>query len=140
MFTWCSSQRLKCLSTIHERTYPTGTDDLQVYLGLKTGWTFSANLFGAIFGFAIVKFFSRVFAENFPILGGSFGPKENSIIQTSATAAGGLGNLFVSAIPALYQLNLLGESPRADFPKLLTFTAVSAYYGLFFATPCMSYT
>lgn len=47
-----------------------------VYLGLKSGWTFSANLLGAIVGFAVIKFFSRAFAENFPILGGKFGPRE----------------------------------------------------------------
>ncbi|KAA8914602.1 OPT oligopeptide transporter protein-domain-containing protein [Sphaerosporella brunnea] len=105
-----------------------------VYLGLKTGWMFSANLFGAIFGFAILKFFSKTFGENFPILGGSFGPKENAIVQTAATAAGGLGGIFVSAIPAMYQMNLM-DDPVKDFPRLLTLTIVSAYYGLLFATP-----
>lgn len=102
---------------------------------MKTGWTFGANLFGAIFGFGILTFFSKTFGANFPILGGSFGPKENSIVQTSATAAGGLGGIFISAIPALYQLKLLND-PVSDFPRLLTFTIVSAYYGIFFATPC----
>jgi len=106
-----------------------------VYLGLKTGWTFSANLFGAIFGYAILKSFSTTFAENFPILGGKFGPKENAIVQTTASAAGGLGGIFVSAIPALYHLKLLGKGPVEDFPRLLTFTIVCAYYGIFFATP-----
>lgn len=102
---------------------------------MKTGWTFTANLFGAIFGFAILKACSTTFAKNFPILGGDFGPKENAIVQTAATAAGGMGGIFVSAIPAMYQLNLLGEGPQQDFGRLLTFTIVSAYYGLFFATP-----
>ncbi|KAF8424292.1 OPT oligopeptide transporter protein-domain-containing protein [Tirmania nivea] len=106
-----------------------------VYLGLKTGWTFSANMFGAIFGFAFLKFCSRTFAENFPLLGGNFGPKENAIAQTAATAAGGFGGIFVSAIPALYQQKLLGATPMEDFKRLLTFTIVSAYYGLLFATP-----
>ena len=60
-----------------------------VYLGLKSGWTFGANLFGAIAGFAIIKSCSNMFAENFPILGGNFGPKENNIVQTAAAASGG---------------------------------------------------
>jgi len=95
---------------------------------------FSANLFGTILGFAFLKFCSTALGENFPIFGGSFGPKENAIVQTAATAAGGLGGIFISAIPALYQMKLL-EDPISDFPRLLTFTVVSAYYGLLFATP-----
>ncbi|KAI9755230.1 MAG: Cu-binding protein [Chaenotheca gracillima] len=106
-----------------------------VYLGLKTGWTFSANLFGAILGFAVIKFFSTTFAENFPILGGKFGPKENNIVQTSATAAGGLSSIFVSAIPALYQLGLMSDNPADDYWRIVSFTAVCAYFGFFFATP-----
>ncbi|OCK81683.1 oligopeptide transporter [Lepidopterella palustris CBS 459.81] len=105
-----------------------------VYLGLKTGWTFTANLFGAIAGFAVVKFFSKTFGENFPILGGSFGPRENNIVQTAAMASGGLSSVFVSAFPALYQLNLL-DTPKADFWKIVSLTAVSGYFGFFFATP-----
>ncbi|OJD37333.1 oligopeptide transporter [Diplodia corticola] len=106
-----------------------------VYLGLKTGWTFSANLFGAILGFAVIKFFSAAFAENFPILGGGFGPKENNIIQTAATASGGLSNVFVSAYPALYQLGLMSEKPSTDFWKIVSLTAVGGYFGFFFGTP-----
>ncbi|KAI9675061.1 MAG: hypothetical protein M1817_001467 [Caeruleum heppii] len=106
-----------------------------VYLGLKTGWTFTANLFGAILGFAVIRFFSVTFAENFPILGGKFGPKENNIIQTTAVSAGGLSSIFVSAIPALYQLKLLNEDPVNDFGRIVSFTAVCAYFGFFFATP-----
>lgn len=39
-----------------------------IYLGLKTGWTFGASLFGSILGFAILKPLSR-------LTGGYFGPK-----------------------------------------------------------------
>ena len=105
-----------------------------VYLGLKSGWTFGANLFGAIAGFAVVKFFSVTFAENFPILGGKFGPKENNIIQTAAMASGGLSNVFISAYPALYQLKLM-KTPKEDFWRIVSLTAVGGYFGFFFATP-----
>jgi uncharacterized oligopeptide transporter (OPT) family protein len=105
-----------------------------VYLGLKSGWTFGANLFGAIAGFAIIKSCSTMFAENFPILGGSFGPRENNIVQTAAAASGGLSNVFVSAYPALYQLKLL-DSPENDFWRIVSLTAVGGYFGFFFATP-----
>jgi len=91
----------------------------------------------AIAGFAVVKFFSRTFSEGFPILGGSFGPRENNIIQTAATASGGMSSVFVSAIPALYQLELL-NTPAADFWRIVSFTAVGGYFGFFFATPCKS--
>lgn len=44
-----------------------------IYLGLKTGWTFGASLFGAIVGFAVIKPLSKALPEAFPIFGGSFG-------------------------------------------------------------------
>jgi hypothetical protein len=44
-----------------------------IYLGLKTGWTFGASLFGGILGFAILKSISRIAPR---IMGGGyFGPK-----------------------------------------------------------------
>ncbi|KAI0474896.1 OPT superfamily oligopeptide transporter [Xylariaceae sp. FL0804] len=104
-----------------------------VYLGLKTGWTFGAALFGSIFGFAILKPLSRALP---PWAGGGyFGPKENVVCQSAATAAGSLGLLFTSGFPAAYQLGLLGRSPREDFGRLVTFTIACAYYGMFFAIP-----
>lgn len=104
-----------------------------LYLGLKTGWTFQANIFGTIVGFAMVKSLEKYF-KFIPLLGGDFGPKENAIVQTSAMAAGGLSNVFVSAIPAIYQLDLLG-TPSGDYWKLVALAAVGGYFGFFFATP-----
>lgn len=71
-----------------------------------------------------------------PLLGGDFGPRENNIVQTTATAAGGMSNVFVSAFPALYQLGLM-RTPAEDFWRITTLTAVGGYLGFFFATPCM---
>jgi len=106
-----------------------------VYLGLKTGWTFTANLFGAIAGFAVVKFISKAVPTTFPLIGGDFGPRENNICQTAAMASGGLSNVFVSAFPAMYQLNLLGAAPKDDYWTIVALAAVSGYFGFFFATP-----
>ncbi|KAF2273660.1 oligopeptide transporter [Westerdykella ornata] len=108
-----------------------------VYLGLKTGWTFTANLFGAIAGFAIVKFISRVLPETLgplPFLGGNFGPRENNICQTAAMASGGMSSVFISAFPAMYQLHLM-DTPAKDYWKIVALTAVAGYFGVFFATP-----
>lgn len=65
--------------------------------------------------------------------GGYFGPKENVCVQTAATSSGGLEIIFIGAIPAMYQLDLLGKSPKDDFWRLVTFCLCTAYYGLFFA-------
>ena len=54
-----------------------------MYLGLKTGWTFGASMFGSIFGFAILKPLSKALPERFG--GGYFGPKENVCCQSAAT-------------------------------------------------------
>ena len=103
-----------------------------VYLGLKTGFTFGASLFGALLGYSIIKIMSKALPEW--LGGGFFGPRENCTVQTAATAAGSLTGMFVAAVPAMYQLDLLHD-PLKDFGRLLTFSAVSAYYGVFFAIP-----
>ncbi|KAJ2903851.1 putative oligopeptide transporter protein [Zalerion maritima] len=105
-----------------------------VYLGLKTGFTFGASMFGAIFGYGIVKLLSTTF-HGLPILGMPFGPQENSIVQAAATGAGGLGGLFVAALPAMYQLDLLSDDPKKDFGRILTLTLVCSFFGLCFAVP-----
>lgn len=104
-----------------------------IYLGLKTGWTFSANIFGTIVGFAVCKSFEKSL-KHVPLLGGEFGPQENAILQTSAVAAGGLSSVFISAFPAMYQLNLL-DTPQQDYGKIVALTAVAGYFGYFFSTP-----
>ncbi|KAG1732693.1 OPT oligopeptide transporter protein-domain-containing protein [Suillus paluster] len=104
-----------------------------IYLGLKTGWTFGASLFGSIIGFAILKPLSRS-APTF-LGGGYFGPKENNVCQSAATSAGSLGLLFTSGFPAAYQLGLLSVHPKDDIGRLITFTICCAFFGLSFTQP-----
>lgn len=101
-----------------------------MYLCLKTGWTFGASLFGAILGFAILKPASKMLPRC--LGGGYFGPRENVAVQSVATGAGSLSILFEGAVPALYRLQLLSRTPKEDFWRLITFTAVCAFYGCFF--------
>jgi OPT family oligopeptide transporter len=113
-----------------------------IYLGLKTGFTFGPQLFGAIFGYAIIKPMSKALPETGilgRLLGGPFGPKENCTVQSAATSAGGLGILFVSGIPAMYRLNLLSALPQDDLGKLFSLTAASAFFGVAFVIPLRKY-
>lgn len=107
-----------------------------LYLGLRTGFTFSANMFGAIFGYGILRFLTNV-AGHVPIIGGVFGPQENSIVQAAATGAGGISGLFVAALPALYRTGSMGENrnPRDDLGAIFTITLICSFIGMFYATP-----
>jgi uncharacterized oligopeptide transporter (OPT) family protein len=91
-------------------------------------------MFGAIFGYGIVKILSRL-PGDIPILGGSFGPQENSIIQAAATGAGGIAGIFVAGIPAMYQLGAETGNPKDQYGKIITITLVCSFFGLFFVTP-----
>ncbi|OTA60059.1 oligopeptide transporter [Hypoxylon sp. EC38] len=103
-----------------------------LYLGLKTGFTFAASMFGAIFGYGIIKICSKT---NLPVIGGSFGPQENSIIQAAATGAGGISGIFVAGLPAAYQLHAQEGNPKDQFGAIITITLVCSFFGLFFVTP-----
>ncbi|KAI0392605.1 OPT oligopeptide transporter protein-domain-containing protein [Xylariaceae sp. FL0594] len=105
-----------------------------LYLGLKTGFTFPASIFGSIFGYGIVSILSRT-CKNWPILGGSFGPQENSIIQAAATGSGGIAGIFVAGIPAIYRLGAIDGTPKENFGPIITITLVCSFFGLFFVTP-----
>ncbi|KAK5817053.1 OPT oligopeptide transporter protein-domain-containing protein [Linnemannia elongata] len=101
-----------------------------LYVGLKIGWTFGASLWGAIFGFIILKPLAR-------LAGNSFGPRENATCQAAATTAGGLSTGFVTAIPAMYRMGLMGvgRMPKDDALTLVLWTTSAAFFGMFFAVP-----
>uniref|UniRef100_A0A0W0GF66 Putative oligopeptide transporter n=1 Tax=Moniliophthora roreri TaxID=221103 RepID=A0A0W0GF66_MONRR len=132
-----------------------------VYLGLKTGFTFGPQLFGALFGYAIIKAMSKALPESGllgKLFGGPFGPKENCTVQTAATAAGGMSGLFVSAFPAMYvkysdflriggsklklcryRLGLLSPLPQQDVGLLIAITVCTGFFGIFFVIPLRRY-
>lgn len=81
-----------------------------------------------------IRILTKIF-PHVPFIGMDFGPQENSIVQASATGAGGLSGMFVAGLPAMYQLGLLSDDPKADFGRILTITFVCAFFGLFAAVP-----
>ncbi|KXN73602.1 OPT superfamily oligopeptide transporter [Conidiobolus coronatus NRRL 28638] len=106
-----------------------------MYIGLKSGWTFGASIFGAILGFTLIKPMEKL-PERWG--GGPFGIKENCTVQTAATAAGGLSAGYLTAIPALFRLGIYTDIDGIwDMMFLWTFAA--AFYGLFFAIPLRKY-
>ncbi|GJC97743.1 oligopeptide transporter [Colletotrichum higginsianum] len=78
-------------------------------------------------GFAVLKRYAAGSTQ-------PFGPHENNIVQTVATASGGMSNVFISGIPALYQLGLL-RTPVQDFFRIVSLVAVGGYFGLLSVAP-----
>lgn len=58
---------------------------------------------------------------------------------SAATAAGGLGILAVSAIPAMYRLNLLSAEPQKDVGRLIALVFCAGFFGVFFVIPLRKY-
>jgi hypothetical protein len=44
-------------------------------------------------------------------------------------AAGGLGIIFVTAVPAMYRLHLLSDVPQKDIGKLIALTTCAGFFG-----------
>ena len=90
-----------------------------VYLGLKTGFVFPANMFGAIFGFGVARFLSQTLAH-IPVLGngGVFGPTENNMIQAARLGRGRaervLRRCCAGHVPPVTFVGSRGGEPRAS--------------------------
>ncbi|KAF7555873.1 hypothetical protein G7Z17_g1842 [Cylindrodendrum hubeiense] len=98
-----------------------------IYLGLKSGMGLESVLFATIFGFMIIKAMSKI---KLPFIQDDFGPHENNILQAVAGGCVGLGFLYISAIPAMYQLGLLSDNPKNDYGMLLCHSLVAGFFGL----------
>ncbi|KAL3476678.1 OPT oligopeptide transporter protein-domain-containing protein [Aspergillus californicus] len=104
-----------------------------IYLGLEAGWTTGANIFGSLIGFVVLQRWSTSsFSRQ------AFGPHENNIVQTAATAAWGLSSVIVSAILAMYQLGLL-QAPAKDYLHLTVLTGLGGLFGLFAIAPLRNF-
>ncbi|RKL27256.1 hypothetical protein BFJ72_g13283 [Fusarium proliferatum] len=102
-----------------------------IYLGLKAGIANDANMFATLLGYLALQGFQKM---ALPLLGGSFGPREHNIIQTVATATGGLSVIFFAAAPAMYQLGLF-TNPREDYGKLAAIAGSAAFFGSAISVP-----
>ena len=94
---------------------------MNIYMGLKIGWSFGGSLIAAILGFGL-----------FMAVGRSLSVLECNITQTSGSAAGTMASAagLLAAVPAM---NLLGfEIPLAG---LFIWGLSVAYLGVFFAVP-----
>ena len=94
---------------------------MNIYMGLKIGWSFGGSLIAAILGFAL-----------FMVMGRSLSVLECNITQTSGSAAGTMASAagLLAAIPAM---GLLGyEIPMHG---LFLWSLSIAYLGVFFAVP-----
>jgi len=54
-------------------------------------------------------------------------------------AAGGLGILYVSAVPAMYRMGLLSDIPQQDIGRLIALTVAAGFFGVFFVIPLRKY-
>ncbi|KAG7040313.1 hypothetical protein JMJ77_0001489 [Colletotrichum scovillei] len=121
-----------------------------LYLGHMTGLGADATLFAAIFGYAICKALERskvrhivlmlinkyALAPNsamqIAFLSGGFCPHENNIMKAAALGSIGIGFLFMSGVPAMYQLHLLGSTPESDYGKLIFILQLARQMSLVF--------
>lgn len=98
-----------------------------LYVVLKTGWSFGVSITAGILAFAIFAIFARVGLTRTP-----FGMLENNAMQSVASAAGYMtGGGTAAAIPALMMLT--GES--MDPLQMFLWIAAIAFLGVIVAIP-----
>ena len=94
---------------------------MNIYMGLKIGWSFGGSLIAAILGFGV-----------FMAAGRSLSVLECNITQTSGSAAGTMASAagLLAPVPAM---TLLGY--EIPLPGLFVWGLSVAYLGVFFAVP-----
>ena len=96
---------------------------MNIYLGLRTGWSIGGSLIAAILGYAV---FAGINTKT------SYTPLEANITQTAGSAAGSMTSAagLLAAIPALGMLGV-----ELSWWQLVIWALAVAYLGVFFAVP-----
>jgi len=96
---------------------------MNIYFGLRTGWSIGGSLIAAILGYS---FFATLKPKN------AFGVLETNITQTSGSAAGSMTSAagLLACIPALGMLGV-----KLSYLELTLWTLSIAYLGVFYAVP-----
>lgn len=96
---------------------------INIYFGLKTGWTIGGSLIAAILSFALFQVLRP--KQAFTVL-------ETNIAQTTASAAGSMATTagLIAPLPAIA---LLGH--KLEWWQLMLWAASVAWLGVFFAVP-----
>ena len=96
---------------------------MNIYLGLRTGWSIGGSLIAAILGYAV---FSAIRSKT------PYTPLEANITQTAGSAAGSMTSAagLLAAIPALGMLGV-----ELTWWQLVIWALSVAYLGVFFAVP-----
>jgi len=100
---------------------------MNIYFGLKTGWSIGGSLIAAILSFSLFYGLRVVFPRIHP-----FSPLETNIAQTSGSAAGSMTSAagLLNAIPAM---GMLGYT--LTYLELTIWAAAVATLGIFYAIP-----
>ncbi|NNE07107.1 MAG: OPT/YSL family transporter [Gemmatimonadetes bacterium] len=99
---------------------------MNIYFGLRTGWSIGGSLIAAILGYSIWSAIHRASgARAYTVL-------ETNITQTSGSAAGAMTSAagLLSAIPAL---GMLGT--KLSYGELVMWAFAVGYLGVFYAVP-----
>ncbi len=92
---------------------------VNVYMGLRIGWTEGGSILAAILGFALLR-----------LLTGGLTKTENNIVQTLASASGSLAGVVITVVAAF---SLLGRP--MSYLEISLYLLATAFLGIFYAIP-----
>ncbi|KAG0706282.1 OPT oligopeptide transporter protein-domain-containing protein [Suillus ampliporus] len=103
-----------------------------IYIGLKTGFSFGAGLFGAMLGFAILKTLSKTAPTS---LGGLFRAQRKQRLSIGCYVSRKHRIDLHLGFPCCISARTVESHPKDDVGRLITFTLCCAFFGLSFTQP-----